>query len=84
MACGTPVISTQGGALPEIVGDAGILVPPADSKALEQAILSLLDDPEKREHLSKMGHARVNKYFTWEGAAQGLVDVYREAINDNC
>ncbi len=84
MACGTPVISTQGGALPEIVGDAGILVPPADSKALEQAILSLLDDPEKREHLSKMGYARVNKYFTWKGAAQGLVDVYREAINDNC
>ena len=39
MACGVPVISTTGGALPEVVGDAGILVPPGDAAALREAIV---------------------------------------------
>ena len=45
MACGVPVISTTGGALPEVVGDAGLLVPPADPAALAAAIRRLLDHP---------------------------------------
>jgi len=80
MACGTPVVSTTGGALPEVVGDAGILVPPADSRALEKAILHLLDHPEKRRALSRAGLQRVHRYFTWNRTAQGLVSVYREAM----
>ena len=51
MACGVPVISTTGGALPEVVGDAGRLVPPADSESLRRAILELLDHPD-REYCS--------------------------------
>ena len=45
MACGVPVISTSGGALPEVVGDAGMIVPPGDKEALEKAICYLLDHP---------------------------------------
>ena len=81
MACGVPVISTVGGALPEVVGDAGILVPTADSKALKDAIVSLLDDPDRCCQLGKAGLNRVKSSFTWKHAAQKTVDVYREAID---
>jgi glycosyltransferase involved in cell wall biosynthesis len=81
MACGIPVISTNGGALAEVVGDAGIVVPPADSKALEKAILSLLDNPERCCELSEAGYNRVHQYFTWERTAQRVIKVYREAID---
>jgi glycosyltransferase involved in cell wall biosynthesis len=81
MACGVPVISTTGGALPEVVGDAGVLVPPADKEALERAIISLLDNPEKRERLGRLGLERVKSSFTWKHAAQKTVDVYRETID---
>jgi glycosyltransferase involved in cell wall biosynthesis len=81
MACGIPVISTNGGALAEVVGDAGIVVPPANSKALEEAILSLLDNPEKCCELSEAGYNRVHQYFTWERTVQRVVQVYREAID---
>jgi len=81
MACGVPVISTVGGALPEVVGDAGVLVPTADSSALEEAIVSLLDDPDRRRRLGEAGLRRVKNSFTWRHAAQKTVDVYREAID---
>ncbi|MDD5712937.1 MAG: glycosyltransferase family 4 protein [Smithellaceae bacterium] len=81
MACGVPVISTSGGALPEVVGDAGVIVPPADKKALETAIIGLLDDAEKRGRLGEAGLKRVKSMFTWQHAAQKTVDVYREAID---
>ena len=84
MACGVPVVSTSGGALPEVVGDAGILVPPADSKALRQAIVALLDDPEKRRQLGEAGLERVVNSLTWRHAAEKTVSVYREAIDAHC
>jgi len=77
MACGVPVISTTGGALPEVVGDAGILVPPADHKALGDAIVDLLDSPEKARALGRAGFRRVQEHFTWKVAA------YREVIRDH-
>lgn len=81
MACGVPIISTTGGALPEVVGDAGILVPPGDAHALERAIVDLLDNPEKRRQLGKAGLQRVRDSFTWRHAALKTVDIYREAID---
>jgi glycosyltransferase involved in cell wall biosynthesis len=75
------VISTKGGALPEVVGDAGILVPPADVAALETAIMFLLDNPAKRRELSQAGIERVKRSFTWHHAAQKTVDVYREEVH---
>jgi glycosyltransferase involved in cell wall biosynthesis len=83
MACKTPVVSTTGGALPEVVGDAGVLVPPGDSKALERAIVSLLDDPARRQFLGEAGYRRVHEQFTWKWAAERMVEVYREAMNAN-
>lgn len=81
MACGVPVISTAGGALPEVVGDAGIIVPPADKEALEKAIVTLLDNPEARARFGQAGLERVRNSFTWRHAAEKTVDIYREAIH---
>jgi glycosyltransferase involved in cell wall biosynthesis len=80
MCCGTPVISTTAGALPEIVGDAGILVPPADTRALVETITSLLNNPERRRHLSEMGRRRVMDMFNWKNTARDTANVYTEAI----
>ncbi|OQY08518.1 MAG: glycosyl transferase family 1 [Desulfobacteraceae bacterium 4572_123] len=82
MACGVPVISTTGGALPEVVGNAGILVPPADSNALEKAIVNLLDHPGYAAKLGMAGYNRVRNHFTWKKAAEKTVAVYQEAIRD--
>lgn len=81
MACGVPVVSTTGGALPEVVGDAGVLVPPGNAAALRDAILGLLDDPERRRKLGEAGLARVSTSLTWRHAAEKTVAVYREAID---
>ena len=81
MACAVPVISTTGGALPEVVGDAGILVPPADHRALAQAIREILDNPELAGVLGLAGYQRVQKYFTWLKAAEKTVAAYRKVID---
>lgn len=81
MACAVPVVSTTGGALPEVVGDAGLLVPPADPPALAAAVLRLLDDPPLAGHLGRAGWARVHRHFTWRRAAELTVSAYREVMD---
>ncbi|MCG8550120.1 MAG: glycosyltransferase, partial [Desulfobacterales bacterium] len=82
MACRVPVISTTGGALPEVAGDAAKLVPPGDAKALEKAIIELLDDEKQREDLACRGYERATTQFTWEKCAMRTALVYQEVIND--
>ena len=82
MACGVPVISTTGGALPEVVGKAGILVPPRDHLALARAIDDLLDHPHHASRLGQQGYERVQRHFTWRRAAEKTVAAYRETIDD--
>lgn len=81
MACCVPVISTTGGALPEVVGDAGVLIPPADIAALVMSITDLLDHPDRATALGRAGYRRVLDHFTWEKAAEKTVETYREAIH---
>jgi glycosyltransferase involved in cell wall biosynthesis len=82
MACEVPVISTYGGALPEVVGDAGALVPPADPLALAETIKNLLDHPDYAGELGRRGRQRVLTHFTWKRAAEKTISVYREIIRD--
>ena len=83
MACEVPVVSSRGGALPEVVGEdgaCGVLVPPEDAAALAAAIDALLDQPERRRAMGRAGRARVLEHFTWRRAAERTVAAYREAI----
>ena len=80
MACGVPLISTDGGALPEVVGDAGVVVPTGDATALTQALSNLLDDEHKRAELSHKGRQRMLTHFTWAKAAQAYEEVYEKII----
>jgi len=83
MACGVPVISTTGGALPEVVGDAGVLVPPSSAEALARAIAGLLTRPERATALGEAGRRRVQRQFSWIRAAEKTVSFYREVIRDH-
>ena len=80
MACGVPLVSTSGGALPEIVGDAGVTVPVQDPGALAAAITALLKDSERRYALGQAGLARVTKEFSWSRAAAQYLDLYHQVI----
>ena len=82
MSCGTPVIATTGGSLPEVVGDAGLVVPHSNPPALAQAIATLLDDPELRARLGAAGRERILKNFKWERAAREVTEIYRQTIAD--
>lgn len=82
MACGVPVISTTAGALPEVVGEAGLLVPPADPAALARAIEAVCTRPKLAENLGCNGYRRITTRFTWEAAARSTVAAYRQAIHD--
>jgi glycosyltransferase involved in cell wall biosynthesis len=81
MACGVPVVATTGGALPEVVGDAGILVPPGDEQSLSVAIRKLLLDPCLRQCLGRDGRRRMQELFTWRQCAQRTVEAYRRAMS---
>lgn len=82
MACGTAVVATTAGALPEVAGPdgvTGLLVPPGDPAALAGAIGRLLDDPELRTRLGAAARQRVLSRFSWRAAAEQTVDSYRRA-----
>lgn len=77
MACGLPVISTDGGALPEVVGDAGLTVPVRDADAIAVAIDRLLSNPDERARLADAGRQRMQRLFSWDVAAGRMLDFYR-------
>jgi glycosyltransferase involved in cell wall biosynthesis len=79
MACGLPVVSTSGGALPEVVEDGvtGIVVPPADSRALAEAMVKLMADPQLRRRMGQAGRQRVLENFSWRKAALRTEAVYQ-------
>jgi glycosyltransferase involved in cell wall biosynthesis len=78
MACGCPVLAARAGALPEICGDAAMLLDPDRPATWRQALLALLDDPERRLGMVHAGIARARS-FTWERSARELATVYRAA-----
>ena len=80
MACALPVVSTDAGALPEVVGEVGVMVPPADPARLAGAIGALLDDPARRAALGRAGRERALSHFSWRSAATATVHCYRRAL----
>lgn len=80
MQCGVPVITSNTSSLPEVVGDAGIMVDPNDGDALSQAMLDLYRDDAKRVVFSAEGISRAKK-FTWKKCADKTVEAYRTALD---
>jgi glycosyltransferase involved in cell wall biosynthesis len=78
MACGKPLISTHSGSIPEVVGDAGILVPPNDFTGLSRAIEDLITDPIKREALASRGRRRAEEFFDARAVSAQLRQYYRQ------
>jgi glycosyltransferase involved in cell wall biosynthesis len=84
MACGVPVVSTDGGALPEVVGDAGLIVPAKNVDALVGAIDTLLKDPQLRDTLGARGKQRIEENFCWRVCARQMTAYYRQVLaNEN-
>lgn len=84
MACELPVVSTDGGALPEVIGDAGMVVPQANATALAQAIIHLLHHPEQAQALGERARERIVANFCWHRVAQQLTNYYREILAQRC
>jgi glycosyltransferase involved in cell wall biosynthesis len=77
MASGIPVVTSTGGSLPEVAGDAALIVDPLDVAAIASAIHRIASEPSLRERLRTLGLARSAR-FTWRDAARAHLDVYRE------
>jgi len=82
MACGTPVVASAAGALPEVVrtGGGGLLVEPENPEALAKGIASLLEQPEARARLGERGRAGVEAAYAWGRVAAATAEVYRELV----
>jgi glycosyltransferase involved in cell wall biosynthesis len=79
MACGLPVICSNAPSLPEVVGDAALLVPPHDAACMAGEMRKLLDDAALRQELKRRGLDRA-KQFTWAETARLTLNAYREAV----
>ena len=76
-AAGIPVVAYADGALPEVLGDAAVLVAPGDRDALAAAIADLLADPERRDALARAGRARYEERYGVEVMVAGFAARYR-------
>jgi len=79
MAYGAPLVAAAATALPEVVGDAGILVDPDDNAGWATAIIELLESPDRGARLAEAGLVRAQRY-SWPANAAGLADLYRSAV----
>jgi glycosyltransferase involved in cell wall biosynthesis len=84
MACATPLVVSDAGAIPEVVGPDGLcadIVPPGDVDALTRALAGLVDDPERRERYGAAGRARVDELFSWRAVAAATATAYQDSID---
>jgi MMP alpha-(1->4)-mannosyltransferase len=82
MASGTPLVATRTGALPEVTGDAAVLVAPGNADELAAALRRLLDSPAERHRLATAALHRVQERFAWTTVAKATVAEYHRAIEE--
>jgi glycosyltransferase involved in cell wall biosynthesis len=81
MACGTPVVTSNASSLPEVVGDAAVLVDPYDARSIAEGIRRVLVDDALRADLARRGVARAQS-FSWEEAARRVHQIYRDVVRE--
>lgn len=77
MACGVAVVGSDSGEIPHVIGEAGLLFPEGDARALARALTTLRDDPVRRQELGLRGRQRVLAHFTQARVAAETVSFYR-------
>lgn len=82
MACGTPVLTSNAASLPEVAGDAALLVDPLDVESIARGLVRLMEDEALRTQLVVRGYQRV-QYYSWERAADELHAIYRELVDEH-
>lgn len=81
MAAGIPVVATTAGSIPEVVGDAAVLVAAGDSDALASALAALLDDRQRAQQLAGAGRAKAGT-LSWKSCAEGMTAIYQAATGE--
>jgi glycosyltransferase involved in cell wall biosynthesis len=84
MASGTPLVASRTGALPEVTGDAAVLVTPGDDEELAAVLRRLHDSPAERAALADRALARVGERFAWPAVARATVEQYGDAMERTC
>ena len=79
-ACGTPVIGSDSGAIPNVVGSGGMVVPEGDAAALADAVMAMRDGGQSRSTLGNLGYEVVRDQFTWARVAERMHEVYRRVL----
>ena len=82
MACGSPVISSNTTSIPEVAGDAALLVDPLNSEEIAEAMIRISQDENLRTQLIEKGSLRAKK-MTWKKAAVETIKVYQEVLEKN-
>lgn len=82
-ACGLPVIGSDSGAIPAVVGDGGLIVPEGDVGALAGAIAQLYANPQRARALAEAGRRQVEQHYTWESVARQMADIYRTVATES-
>ncbi|HEV3163485.1 MAG TPA: glycosyltransferase family 1 protein [Isosphaeraceae bacterium] len=77
MACGTPVVCSTAGSLPEVVGNAGLFFEPTDVQSIAEALRQILEQPELRERLARLALERAKRY-TWSASAEAVLACFDE------
>ena len=78
MACEVPVVGSSSGEIPNVLGDAGVVIPEGDANALADALRDLAANPERRADYARRGRRRVLEHFTQEQVARKIAAVYRQ------
>lgn len=79
-ACGVPVIGSDSGAIPEVIGGGGVVVPERTPSALAAAVRVLVDDAPHRARLAEIGRRQVEVNYTWERVAQRMHAIYEKVL----
>ena len=82
MACGTPVVGSRAGALPEVIGDAGLLFDPYQPEELKVCLQRLLENQDLRQELGLKGIRRAGG-FTWERSARAALAAFKDLAGDH-
>ena len=82
MACGLPIVASSSGFIPKVVGDAGLIFPEGDERALAEALSCVIDDAALRTVLVRRGHVAVAERYSHEAVAGQLYEIYRSVLCD--